>query len=75
MESEGDWVTSTVTGLEPALIVPPEGEVPAAVAVSAMDPLSMSAWVTVYVPVKIAVWSGSKVVVAPEQVPVGVLRL
>ena len=47
MESEGEWVTSTVTGLEPAVTVPPEGGVPAAVAVSAIEPWSTSAWVTV----------------------------
>ena len=47
MESEGDWVTSTVTVLEVALTVPLEGVVPRVVAWSTTDPWLMSAWVTV----------------------------
>ena len=47
MESEGDWVTVTVTVLEVALTVPPEGVVPCVVAWSTIEPWLMSAWVTV----------------------------
>ncbi len=47
MESEGDWVTVTVTVLEVALTVPLEGVVPCVVAWSTIEPWLTSAWVTV----------------------------
>ena len=47
MDSDRDWVTSTVTGFEVAVIGVSEGVVPSATALSAMEPWSMSAWVTV----------------------------
>ncbi len=46
MESDGDWVTLTVTWLDVAVTGVFEGEVPAATAVSWMLPWFMSAWVT-----------------------------
>ena len=38
MESEGDWVTVTVTASEVALTVPPEGVVPWVAAWSTIEP-------------------------------------
>ena len=47
MESDGDWVTVTVTMLEVALTVPFEGVGARVVAWSTIEPwLLMSAWVT-----------------------------
>ncbi len=46
-ESDGAWVTVTVTVLEVPLAVPPEGVVPCVVAWSTTEPWSMSAWDTV----------------------------
>ena len=54
IESDGDWVTATVTVLDVSLIVPPDGVVPWVVAWSTIEPWSTSAWVTVYVPMKVA---------------------
>ena len=64
-------VSPTVTGFEDASVVPPDDEVPSAVAVSEMEPCARSASVTVWVPVNVAVCPGTSVVVVPEQVPVG----
>ena len=47
MVSDGDCVAVTVTVLEVALVVPPAGGVPWAVAWSTIEPWLMSAWVTV----------------------------
>lgn len=68
-------VSSTVTGFDDPPVVPPDDEVPSAVAVSEMDPCARSASVTVCVPMNVAVCPGTNVVVVPEQVPAGELRL
>ena len=45
-ERDGAWVTVTVTGLDVAVTGVSKGVVPVARALSAMEPWSMSAWVT-----------------------------
>ncbi len=60
--------------------VPPEGVVPDTVAELVTDPLSISAWVTVYVAVQVVEAPGARVVVgqviapnvSPEEAPVNV---
>ena len=54
----------TVTSFELAVVVPPNGAglVPVVLDVSLIEPLLMSAWVTVYTPLKWATWLGSSVV-------------
>jgi len=49
------------------------GAAPLAVAESVRKRRRRSAWVITYVPEKMAVWRGARVVVGPEQVPAGVL--